>query len=238
MSDTQECFGPKVCPLVASIAPCAECCASASRLLSLSRLCFPSPPRCMSERGTFVALLSILLLVLLSAQGLWWYTTSTAHCALPPVIDSAHSAASAHTGPASPSGSFSIKAPCRPADASLRPRPPSWVDFRPYDTLIVLSYSKEDVTWTRSAAHPVVLIDHNDDGSQNSTFHCAGSEASAYVQFIVNNWGHLPAHMIFSHAHASAWHIEVRASLFVTCPPALPDNMYTWWAPCRTRCGL
>ena len=74
---------------------------------------------------------------------------------------------------------------------------------------IVTSHWKEDLDWLR-AEFPVVVIDK--EGADPMCFEPAhvipnkGSEASAYLKFIIERYDDLPDHVAFIHGHETSHH--------------------------------
>ena len=85
------------------------------------------------------------------------------------------------------------------------------------NTMLIVVTSKEDVSWTQRQPYPVALMTKGLPlGTPfNTPQTLRGREAISYLQFIIDNYHHLPEHMVFLHGHLSARHIKVLRIFFV-----------------------
>ena len=84
------------------------------------------------------------------------------------------------------------------------------------DLVVVIATSPakpEDLTWVRCQPYDYAIMTKKETshGMHNLRMNL-GFEASAYLQFILLHWDHLPERMVFTHAHQHSWHVAVRYS--------------------------
>ena len=85
------------------------------------------------------------------------------------------------------------------------------------DLVVVIATSpaaQEDLTWVRCQPYDYAIM--TKDESRHSMHNLRmnrGHEASAYLQFILLHWDHLPERMVFTHGHQHSWHVAVRVLL-------------------------
>ena len=81
------------------------------------------------------------------------------------------------------------------------------------DIVIILAHYKEDTSWTARQPYDYVVksqcclelgADLNDWNTQLGFQR--GTETTAYLSFIIENYDQLPKHMVFMHAHDVGWH--------------------------------
>ena len=84
----------------------------------------------------------------------------------------------------------------------------------PKDTIIVTAHWNEDLDWLKDAPYDVVVCDKEGASAHNLgdfSKSCPptinkGTEASAYLNYIVNNYDSLSDYTIFIHGHETSWH--------------------------------
>jgi hypothetical protein len=88
---------------------------------------------------------------------------------------------------------------------------------------------EDGLEWLTRQPYPYVPMTYDRPaGTLNNVPFNRGREASAYIQFILDNWDALPPRMIFIHNHETSWHVDkgfgvrvtllsYRASVAVTC---------------------
>ena len=110
-------------------------------------------------------------------------------------------------------GATAMTAPS-PSPSALPRRPQLW---KPHansnDTILVLAHYREDTSWTLRQPYDYVLLStcctELGEGPQFVGYNI-GTEPVPYLTFIVRHYDELPKHMVFMHAHDSAWHHRVR----------------------------
>ena len=102
------------------------------------------------------------------------------------------------------------------ATNSTAPRVPQMWRPRPNsdDIVLVMSHYKEDTSWTARQPYDYVVRSQcclelgpklEPDWNTQLGFQ-RGTESTAYLSFIVDNYDQLPKHMVFMHAHDVGWH--------------------------------
>lgn len=71
----------------------------------------------------------------------------------------------------------------------------------PPNKVVIVSRWQEDVNWTRTLPIPVIVYEHGDKSAMHSVEVNLGSEASAYLQYIIDHYECLPAWTLFLHGH-------------------------------------
>ncbi|CAL8463939.1 g3474 [Coccomyxa elongata] len=85
---------------------------------------------------------------------------------------------------------------------------------RDLHTLDIREGMMEDTSWLdiylSEIPHVVYQVDDWDktEGAEHRTLVNKGNEAMAYLQFIIDYWGRLPASIAFIHGHRGTWHVE------------------------------
>jgi hypothetical protein len=69
---------------------------------------------------------------------------------------------------------------------------------------IVVAHYSENLDWLSNLKYPYTVISRK--GIPRETPPNRGNEASAYLEWIINNYHNLPDICIFIHAHRSDWH--------------------------------
>lgn len=76
-----------------------------------------------------------------------------------------------------------------------------------YEHLVVVtSHYKENLNWLRESGLQLVVCSKVHDSPECPLHANRGREASAYLQYILSNYDHLPDHIAFVHGHEDAWH--------------------------------
>ena len=81
------------------------------------------------------------------------------------------------------------------------------------DIVLVLAHYKEDTSWIARQPYDYVVrsqccleLGNQLDSWNTQLGFQRGTEATAYLSFIVDNYDQLPKHMVFMHAHDVGWH--------------------------------
>jgi len=80
----------------------------------------------------------------------------------------------------------------------------SWNKSTPL--VIVSSHFSENLSWLQEATSPVVICSKKLESINCSRLPNKGMDASAYLQFIIQNYDNLPQRMAFIHGHEASWH--------------------------------
>ena len=88
-------------------------------------------------------------------------------------------------------------------------------DHNEDDILVVSSHYNEDIEWLKQNDKNVVVCSKKDESPLCSQEFNKGSEASAYIKFLADNYDNLPKHIAFIHGHESGWHQLYEHNLMV-----------------------
>ena len=72
------------------------------------------------------------------------------------------------------------------------------------NTHVVIAHYNENLDWTENLIYPYTIISRNNIPKEVAPN--KGNEASAFLEYIINNYENLPEVCIFVHGHRTAWH--------------------------------
>jgi hypothetical protein len=79
-----------------------------------------------------------------------------------------------------------------------------------YDTTaIIIARYKEDTSWISKFDKIKMIYVYEKENSSNEPYNIPknkGSEASAYLRYIIDNYNNLPNHLVLLHCHEFSWH--------------------------------
>tara|TARA_X000000368_G_C23001654_1_gene699247 strand:+ start:782 stop:1363 length:582 start_codon:yes stop_codon:yes gene_type:complete len=71
-------------------------------------------------------------------------------------------------------------------------------------THVIIAHYNENLDWTKNLIYPYTIVSRNNIPKEVAPN--KGYEASAYLEYIINNYENLPDICIFVHGHRNDWH--------------------------------